>query len=363
MMVCVIADDITGAAEMAGIAHRLGLSVSLSLDGRSGGDCDVAVVATDTRSMTEAEAVAETHRVVYTMTADSRIKAFFKKTDSALRGHVVAELAAMVDVLGLKGALYLPANPSKGRIISGGQYLIDGVPIDETPFSFDPEFPAFSSLLAERFSGAAACHICFADACNGEDIEAAVEGAMQERLLLAGAADLFTAFIRRYFNPSASKSPKSTGVGEGSCIIVCGSTQSDPWQCGVEPSFMPTDIYDGVASADGWIAALVGEYRRNPHRVLIAVKDRHLTGREVAVRLRCTMARVVGKLVESYVPENMIIEGGATAYSILSALGWDSFMILDEVAPGVISMLSVKSGSVVTMKPGSYPWGGLFGTI
>ncbi|MDE6694137.1 MAG: four-carbon acid sugar kinase family protein, partial [Muribaculaceae bacterium] len=151
MMVCVIADDITGAAEMGGIARRLGLSVCLSLDGHIREDCDVAVIATDTRSMTEEEAVYETRRVTSDLKEERRIKAFFKKTDSALRGHVVAELSVMMEILDREGALYLPANPTKKRVISDGRYLIDGVPIDETAVSFDPDFPAFSSRVSERF--------------------------------------------------------------------------------------------------------------------------------------------------------------------------------------------------------------------
>ena len=65
----VIADDITGAAEMAGIAHQHGLSVRLSIAGSLCCDrgaaerTDVLVIATDTRSMTEEEAVHETLRI------------------------------------------------------------------------------------------------------------------------------------------------------------------------------------------------------------------------------------------------------------------------------------------------------------
>ena len=60
----VIADDITGAAEIAGIAVHYGLQVELLTDvGGSAPKADVLVVATDTRSLSEADAVAETRRV------------------------------------------------------------------------------------------------------------------------------------------------------------------------------------------------------------------------------------------------------------------------------------------------------------
>lgn len=149
-MIAVIADDITGAAEMAGIAHRLGLRVKLTMRPESASDCDVLVIATDTRSMTEEEAAAGSARVAGALGAMPDVDSLFKKTDSALRGHVVAELEAILANTGYRKALYLPANPSKGRTIRDGVYYIGGKPLHETDFSFDPEFPAFSSRLIER---------------------------------------------------------------------------------------------------------------------------------------------------------------------------------------------------------------------
>ena len=131
----VIADDITGAAEMAGIAFSQGQQVSLVCG--SPLCCDniaaqTTVIATDTRSMTEAEAVAETHRILCKaecgVANPSHLSPLtphlFKKTDSALRGHVVAELSILMQTTDYERAIYLPANPSKGRIIRGGIYYI-----------------------------------------------------------------------------------------------------------------------------------------------------------------------------------------------------------------------------------------------
>ena len=95
----VIADDITGAAEIAGIAFSHGADVRLVCSS-SVSCCNVAtdgttVIATDTRSMSEAEAIAETHRIASALSHQP--SAIFKKTDSALRGHVVAELQALME--------------------------------------------------------------------------------------------------------------------------------------------------------------------------------------------------------------------------------------------------------------------------
>ncbi len=93
--------------------------------------------------------------------------------------------------------------------------------------------------------------------------------------------------------------------------------------------------------------------------MILAIRDRHRIGKESAIYLRETMAETVRGLTDIHTPRELIIEGGATAYASLQKLGWDTFTITDEIAPGVIRMRA-PNGTHVTMKPGSYPWGGLF---
>ena len=154
----VIADDITGAAEIAGIALGFGCRVhfTTSVERLTLGD-GVTVLATDTRSMPRTEAVAVTERIVARLraTAPNGLPdgvRLFKKTDSVLRGHVTAELRALMTA-GYERALLLPANPSKGRCIVGGRYLLGGEPIDRTVFRTDPEFPAATADVVELLGG------------------------------------------------------------------------------------------------------------------------------------------------------------------------------------------------------------------
>ena len=71
------------------------------------------------------------------------------------------------------------------------------------------------------------------------------------------------------------------------------------------------------------------------------------------------MAEMTRRLVSLHRPDQLIIEGGATAWATLNALGWHEFQIERQAAPGVVQM-SATNGTLVTLKPGSYPWGGLF---
>ena len=365
----VIADDITGAAEMAGIAFNRGQQVRLVCG--SPLCCDnvaaqTTVIATDTRSMSEAEAVAETRRI--TSAFIHHTSAIFKKTDSALRGHVVAELSALMQATGYHRAVYLPANPSKGRIIRGGIYYINHVPIHETDFSFDPEFPARTSVLRERFPDAEAHNIIMPDAENEEDIRKVISTYNDGKTIFAGAADLFSAMIGMgcgRLKESIAKHPIPIIQAKNNILILCGSTQSKPLDLGIPIAPMPREVYDGNDDLSLWDTSAYDK----EHRLILTMPYTHRTGKESAVHLRTMMARKAKELITHHLfPAldregsgeglHIIIEGGATAWATLQALGWTQFEIIAQLAPGVVQM-QAANGTLVTLKPGSYPWGNI----
>ena len=355
--VIVIADDITGAAEMAGIAFTHGQQVRLVCSGSV--CCDTVavngttVIATDTRSMTEAEAVAETRRI--TSAFIHHTSAIFKKTDSALRGHVVAELSALMKATGYHRAVYLPANPSKGRVIKDGIYYINNVPIHETDFSFDPEFPATTSALKERFPDAEQYGIIMPDAESEEDIRRVIAKYNDGKTLFAGAADLFSAMLGTFGNTRITSNTRASRLSGSSTLILCGSTQSKPLDLGIPTAPMPREIYDGSDDLSLWDTKRYAD----AHSFILTMPYTHRTGKEVAVHLRTVMAAKAKKLVAEHCPQHLIIEGGATAWATLQALGWTEFTITALFAPGVVQIKSVTTGTLVTLKPGSYPWGSL----
>ena len=350
----VIADDITGAAEMAGIAHDLGNPVSLLCGSVC---CDsvaanrTTVIATDTRSMTEDEAIAETLRITSYLSPFTTH--LFKKTDSALRGHVVAELKTLMDTMGYQRAVYLPANPSKGRIIKDGVYYINGTPIDETDFSFDPEFPAKTAVLRERFPDAEANGIVMPDAESKEDIQKVIATYDDGHTLFAGAADLFEAMIGTR-NSRDTRNSRNT-IGITGTLFLCGSTQSKPLDLGIPVTEMPRDIYDGCKDITSWLEEASAIYRREGS-LMITIPHRHRTGKEVAVHLRETTAILLQRLVAMQQPRQLVIEGGASAFATLQRLGWNELEVVSQLAPGVIKT-KAPNGTFVIMKPGSYSWG------
>lgn len=147
-MIVVIADDITGAAEMGGIALRYGLKSIVANKVTTNANADVLIIYTNTRSLNKEEAV----EIMASLTKKANQLGpsfFYKKTDSVLRGHILAEMKAQMQELNFNKGVLVPVNPSLDRIISDGKYFVNGEPIHQTSFSNDPEFPIKSSSVLE----------------------------------------------------------------------------------------------------------------------------------------------------------------------------------------------------------------------
>jgi uncharacterized protein YgbK (DUF1537 family) len=89
-MIVVIADDFTGAAEIAGISLRYGLTVDLCTSNILPSNADVVIVSTDTRSLSLNEALLKYKKILEQLKELSP-SFFYKKIDSVLRGYVGEE--------------------------------------------------------------------------------------------------------------------------------------------------------------------------------------------------------------------------------------------------------------------------------
>ena len=376
MRTYVIADDLTGAAEIAGVAHRLGCRVRLTttVDALRAED-EVVVLATDTRSMGRAEALAYTEEVVRQLATLERPDRLFKKTDSVLRGHVVAELEALWP-LGYCQAMLLPANPSKERLIVRRRYTIAGTPLHHTLFRHDPEFPATTSDVVKLLGDGIPYittrtrrvqlpeGISIGEVASQEDLERHVARFDAPATIWAGGADLFETLMIRHGKAHQAHAPFA-GMGTRRALIVLGSTArhnlfEEPFfaRNRVAVSPMPDTVFEG-GTTDAWIAEslqLAGE----ADSLLLRIPQQITHDEGKALQLRHQMAEAVTRLIAELRPDEVIIEGGATAYTILARLAWSDLRIADEIAPGVVRLCHAESGTHLTFKPGSYPWGACF---
>ena len=231
-MIVVIADDITGAAEIAGIGHNYGLKVILTRNiNISLPQCDLLVIITNTRSLNEETAIEHTRYIgnkLKTLNPDF----IFKKTDSVLRGHVAAELNTLLSETGKKRALLLPANPSLGRKIINGKYYINGESIINTAFSYDPEYPAKSDSVLDILGDGVLIDYNYTDTNQGTKIfvgNLETEEELREYckmidkdVIPAGGASFFRAYLSEIHNLSEIKSDYND-LSVNQMLMICGS--------------------------------------------------------------------------------------------------------------------------------------------
>ena len=97
-MIGVIADDLTGAAELGAVGLRHGLRAEIVRSGKPSGRADLVCVDTDSRSC-EPAAAAKRAAAAAKMLRAAGAKWIYKKVDSVLRGQVTAEVEAVMKQL------------------------------------------------------------------------------------------------------------------------------------------------------------------------------------------------------------------------------------------------------------------------
>ena len=235
----VIADDFTGALDTGIQFAREGTKtcVAIGADGvlASRADYPVIVIDSETRHLPHGEAYETVCRLVNEARA-AGVGYIYKKTDSALRGCVGAELSAALDAWpGADELAFVPAFPKVRRTTKGGTQYIDGVPVSESAFGRDPFEPVRHSyipdIIAEqsevevRLASEAASpygrQITVYDASTEEDLaEVAARLKTKGCTLAAGCAGLAAhlgVFIE--LPKGKARSPRKTK----GMFVVCGS--------------------------------------------------------------------------------------------------------------------------------------------
>ncbi|WP_165840903.1 four-carbon acid sugar kinase family protein [Larkinella punicea] len=371
-MIAVIADDLTGAAELGGIGLAYGLEVELSVSVNPQSKADLLVIATDARSVSEPEAVREMTEVSRAL-RELKPLLIYKKIDSVLRGHILAETRAQLTVLGLTKALLVPANPALGRTLVGGQYFVDGKPLHQTHFAHDPEFPVTDSDVLKRFkittepvfvrnpSDALPDRgVVFGNVEKWTDLQAWVER-IDHQTLLGGGFGFFTALLDSRFPP---KQKTATLVAPGNTrLYVCGSAfkESVDWVKKAVHSvqYMPkARLKSGALDESNrttW-ATKIAERLQRRKPVIMAI-DPTAVETSTTIQLRTDLAKTVRDVLNRTHIDELIIEGGSTASAVLREIGVSRLAPVHELATGVVRSKAIEIPQLhVTVKPGSYRW-------
>ena len=156
MDLLILADDLTGALDTgiqfvaAGAATRVVLDPHYDLR-QVDPEVQVLVVDTESRHIAQEDAAALIQGIVRQAVGLS-VSCIYKKTDSALRGNVGAELGAALEASGAEQLHFIPAYPKTKRTTKNGIHYIDGIPVGKSIFRNDPFNPVLCSRVAEILS-------------------------------------------------------------------------------------------------------------------------------------------------------------------------------------------------------------------
>jgi uncharacterized protein YgbK (DUF1537 family) len=380
----VVADDLTGACDIA--AALLPWPGPVVVETYAGADApaDAALWVRNTQSRTLP--VEEARRAVRQALAGFAAEdgVVLKKIDSALRGHVGAELEAAIDAVGAAEGFVLPAIPAVGRTTLGGVQLVDGVPLHATAFAADPLHPVRESEVAvhvERASGrrcralslddvrstkrlAAAiargrlegCTTFACDAVTDADLARALEVllARPRPAVLAGSLGLGRALRERLEIPPGAGGPLPMRGSAAGMLVVVGSTHPSARRQS-EVIAAPAAVCELSAREDAErtgarAAALLARgavaVLRTPAEIEAGEGARWLTA----------MGRAVASCVGSCRPGALVLVGGETAHAALRGLrqpgirvraGLEPLIVGGELVGGALAGMPVvtKGGS------------------
>jgi len=379
-MIGVIADDLTGAAELAAVGLRYGLRTEILVKGAPSGEADLVCVDTDSRSCVAEEAgrrAASAAKLLRT----AKARWIYKKVDSVLRGQVTAEVESVMKQLRFKRAFLLPANPSLGRKIQDGRYFVRGRLINKTEFARDPEHPRNSSQVLRLLNHPQHNPICVSNLREALPVRGIVIGEAatsqdvrrwallrDSRTLSAGGSEFFGALLTA---ENTKTSMSSAGLSPNGMVhrelFVCGtSSQSSRKFVKLEreqgtPVFsLPMELMWSAEFTPGAAEAIsqrVVSAFQSHSRVILNVGLSPVREISVARRLADHLVQIAGLVLRQVGVGHIYAEGGATAAELVRHMGWARLSVLREPAPGVATLaIEGNSSQLLTVKPGTYAW-------
>lgn len=148
----IMADDLTGALDTGVQFSKAGCAVKVVTDTGFPFDkertADVLVLDTETRHI-ESQAACDIIYRIACRAVECGIPHIFKKTDSALRGNVGSELAALLDASKEAILPFVPAFPRMNRTTKDGIQFIDHIPVADSVFGKDPYEPLAHSSIPD----------------------------------------------------------------------------------------------------------------------------------------------------------------------------------------------------------------------
>lgn len=400
-----IADDFTGATDLASMLARSGVNVSLRIGvplSTPENTAEIEVIALKTRSISASKAIEESLSALKWLKEAGAKKYFFKYCstfDSTAEGNIGPVSEALMNELKVDQTIYCPAFPENGRSIYMGNLFVGQKLLSESSMKDHPLTPMNDSNLMRLLSAQVSRRVGLADrivvnsgvnslkeklislkendvphvivdAVADTDLDTIASACQDMDFVTGGSAlamplaEFYKASGKISANDNSFMNKKlNTGsiILSGSCSEMTIIQVKNFIQRGAAAFQLdPIDLAEnGVKKVLDWLSSQ--DFTKN---IIIYATSDPDTVKKVQAELGVDMA---GKIVEQGLSEcaiaarelgikNFIIAGGETSGAITKALNVRQLDIGIEIAPGVPWTFSGKRNNQIalSLKSGNF---------
>ena len=400
-----IADDFTGATDLASMLARSGVNVSLRIGvplSTPENTAEIEVIALKTRSISASKAIEESLSALKWLKEAGAKKYFFKYCstfDSTAEGNIGPVSEALMNELKVDQTIYCPAFPENGRSIYMGNLFVGQKLLSESSMKDHPLTPMNDSNLMRLLSAQVSRRVGLADriivnsgvkslkeklislkendvphvivdAVADTDLDTIASACQDMDFITGGSAlamplaEFYKASGKISANDNSFMNKKlNTGsiILSGSCSEMTIIQVKNFIQRGAAAFQLdPIDLAEnGVKKVLDWLSSQ--DFTKN---IIIYATSDPDTVKKVQAELGVDMA---GKIVEQGLSEcaiaardlgikNFIIAGGETSGAITKALNIRQLDIGIEIAPGVPWTFSGKRNNQIalSLKSGNF---------
>jgi uncharacterized protein YgbK (DUF1537 family) len=396
-----IADDFTGATDLANNLVRAGMRVvqTIGVPVAPIADVDAVVVALKSRTAPVAEAVAQSLAAARWLRAQGAAQVYFKVCstfDSTPQGNIGPVAEALMAELKADFAIVTPAFPENGRTVFKGHLFVGDLLLSDSPMRNHPLTPMTDASLVrvlqaqlktarvgliehrtvargaaavrERIAALRAEGIAFAiaDAVGDDDLRTLAAATQELALVVAGSglAIGIPALLGLAPSAEAARLPGATGsraIVSGSCSVATNAQVAAFIATGgnafaVDPLRLAAG-QDVAADALAWARPLLG---RKP--VLVYATAESAAVRAVQAQLGAeragalveeALARIAKGLVAGGARQ-LVVAGGETSGACVQALGITQLRIGPQIDPGVPWCHAAVPGLHLALKSGNF---------
>jgi len=408
-----IADDFTGASDLANNLVRAGMRVVLTVDVPSPGesiDADAVVVALKSRTVAASAAVEQSLRACRWLRAQGAGQIYFKicsTFDSTPAGNIGPVIEALMEELDCGFSIATPAFPENGRTVVHGHLFVGDTLLSESGMRHHPLTPMtdanlvrvlqaqlnpakgrkvglidyqtvaqsapairqrMDELAAEGFS------IAIVDALNNADLARLGEALHNSTFLTAGSG-LGDSLPRNWgFAPSHRVSlPPARGqkaILAGSCSVATNTQVQRFIRDGgealmLDPLRLAADIELEIAQVLAWADACWRSEAALPLLVFSTAEPAQVSAAHAQLgvaRSGAVVEEAMSALATAFVTRgvgSLVVAGGETAGICVKALSIRQMQIGSQIDPGVPwcyarTSLSPHGGLHLALKSGNF---------